>query len=211
VEGAVVKVGERTRKGQEGGQLDTRNILFIAGDAFAGLEAILNRRLRPRNTAIGFHTVPGSDRDKQADPDLFAATRPEDLRHFGLIPEFIGRFPVITALQDLDEATLVRILIEPKNALVKQYQHLFSFEQVQLEFEREALTATARDAVERGTGARGLRSVLEGLLKQAMFDLPSEVGVERCRVSAAAVRGDAAIEYAYRTAVPGEAARTGLP
>lgn len=206
VEGTVVKISERTRKGQDAGALDTRNILFIAGGAFAGLEAILNRRLRPRNTAIGFHSVPGSGQGKQAGPDLFAATRPEDLRHFGLIPEFIGRFPVITALQDLDEATLVRILTEPKNALVKQYQQLFSFDQVKLEFEHDALTAIARDAVERGTGARGLRSVLEGLLKQVMFDLPSEVGVERCCVSAAAVRGEAAIEYAYRAAVAGEAA-----
>lgn len=208
VEGTVVKISERTRKGQDGGGLDTRNILFIAGGAFAGLEAILNRRLRPRNTAIGFHSVPGSDQDRQAGPDLFAATRPEDLRHFGLIPEFIGRFPVITALQDLDEATLVRILTEPKNALIKQYQQLFSYEQVELEFEPDAIAAIARDAVERGTGARGLRSVMESLLKQVMFDLPSEVGVERCCVSAAAVRGEAVVEYAYRAAVSGEVGKT---
>ena len=209
VEGTVVKISERTRKGQDGGSLDTRNILFIAGGAFAGLEAILNRRLRPRNTAIGFHSVPASDQDKQTGPDLFAATRPEDLRHFGLIPEFIGRFPVITALQDLDEATLVRILTEPKNALIKQYQQLFSYEQVELEFQRDAPTAIARDAVERGTGARGLRSVMESLLRQVMFDLPSEVGVESCSVSAAAVRGETGIEYVYRTAVAADAGNAG--
>lgn len=204
VEGTVVKLNERGRKGQDGASLDTRNILFIAGGAFAGLEAILSRRVRPRNTAIGFHSVPDSGRDEHADPDLFGQTRPEDLRHFGLIPEFIGRFPVITALQDLDEATLVRILTEPKNALVKQYQQLFSYEQVELEFEPQALSAIARDTVSRGTGARGLRSVMESLLKQVMYDLPSETGVERCIVNDAVVRGEAEIEYQYRQADTGK-------
>jgi len=204
VEGTVVKLNERSRKGQDGSSLDTRNILFIAGGAFAGLEAILNRRVRPKNTAIGFHSVPDSQRDEQADPDLFGQTRPEDLRHFGLIPEFIGRFPVITALQDLDEPTLVRILTEPRNALVKQYQQLFSYEQVELEFEPLALSAIARDTVSRGTGARGLRSVMESLLKQVMYDLPSATGVERCIVSDAVVRGEAEIEYQYRQADTGK-------
>jgi ATP-dependent Clp protease ATP-binding subunit ClpX len=203
VEGTVVRPAERSRKGQDSGALDTRNILFIAGGAFAGLEAILKRRVRPRNTAIGFHSVPDSGRDAPADADLFGRTRPEDLRHFGLIPEFIGRFPVITALQDLDEETLVRILTEPKNALVRQYQQLFRYEQVELVFEPEALAAIAGDTVSRGTGARGLRSVMEGLLKQAMFDLPSRTGVERCIVTAAAVRGEADIVYEYREAVAG--------
>jgi ATP-dependent Clp protease ATP-binding subunit ClpX len=205
VEGTVVKTGERNRKGQDGGSLDTRNILFIAGGAFAGLEAILKRRVQPRSAGIGFHSAPTSDGDAPAGADLFDQTRPEDLRHFGLIPEFIGRFPVLTALQELDEATLVRILTEPKNALVKQYQQLFAYEQVALEFDPEALSAIARDAVARGTGARGLRSVMESLLKQVMFDLPSETGVERCRVSDAAVRGETPIEYEYRAAVAGEA------
>lgn len=198
VEGTAVKISERSRKGQEGDSLDTRNILFIAGGAFAGLETILNRRVRPKNTGIGFHSTPDTDQGKETAPDLFDQTRPEDLRHFGLIPEFIGRFPVITALQDLDEATLVRILTEPKNALTRQYQQLFSYEQVDLEFEPGALSAIARDAVEHGTGARGLRSVLESLLRRVMYDLPSAAGVERCRVSEAAVKGEAAIEYHYR-------------
>lgn len=198
VEGTRIKIAERNRKGQkDGGALDTRNILFIGGGAFAGLETILAGRLRPRNTAIGFHSIPDSSQDQKTDPDLFAQTRPEDLRHFGLIPEFIGRFPVITALQELDEATLVRILTEPKNALIKQYQQLFSYEQVALEFEPEALSAIARDAMDRGTGARGLRSVLEALLKQVMYDLPSEAGVERCRISEAVVTGEAPIGYEY--------------
>lgn len=200
VEGTLVKAGERNRKGgaQDSGGLDTRNILFIAGGAFAGLETILHKRLRPKNTGIGFHSVPDSDSAEADAADLFASTRPEDLRHFGLIPEFIGRFPVITALNELDEQTLVRILTEPKNALIKQYQQLFAFEQVELAFEDEALTAIARDAVERGTGARGLRSVLEGLLKQVMYDLPSETGVECCRVSEAAVCGEADIAFEYK-------------
>jgi ATP-dependent Clp protease ATP-binding subunit ClpX len=199
VEGTRIKLAERSRKAQDGGALDTRNILFIAGGAFAGLEKILTRRLQPRNTAIGFHSMPHSSEEQKADPDLFAQTRPDDLRHFGLIPEFIGRFPVITALQELDEATLVRILTEPKNALIRQYQQLFSYEQIGLEFEPQALSAIARDAMDRGTGARGLRSVLEALLKQVMYDLPSEKDVECCRVSEAVVTGEASIEYMYRS------------
>jgi ATP-dependent Clp protease ATP-binding subunit ClpX len=197
VEGTRIKLAERSRKAQDGGALDTRNILFIAGGAFAGLEKILTRRLQPRNTAIGFHSMPDSSEEQKADPDLFAQTRPDDLRHFGLIPEFIGRFPVITALQELDEATLVRILTEPKNALIRQYQQLFSYEQVSLEFEPQALSAIARDAMDRGTGARGLRSVLEALLKQVMYDMPSEEGVESCRVTEAMVTGEAPIAYQY--------------
>ncbi len=199
VEGTTVKSNDRGRKGQDSGSVDTRNILFIAGGAFAGLEAILNRRVRPKNTGIGFHSIPDSDQDMEAAPDLFDQTRPEDLRHFGLIPEFIGRFPVITALQDLDEENLIRILTQPRNALIKQYQELFHYEQVNLEFEPAALSAIARDAVERGTGARGLRSVLETLLKQVMYDLPSEKGVECCRVSEAAVLGQAEVEYQYQS------------
>ncbi len=197
VEGTRVKLAERSRKAQDGGGLDTRNILFIAGGAFAGLETILTQRLRPRKTAIGFHSIPDNSGERKADPDLFAQTRPDDLRHFGLIPEFIGRFPVITALQELDESTLVRILTEPKNALIKQYQQLFNYEQVALEFEPQALSAIARDAMDRGTGARGLRSVLEALLKQVMYDLPSEEGVECCRVTEATVMGEAPIAYQY--------------
>jgi ATP-dependent Clp protease ATP-binding subunit ClpX len=202
VEGTTVKVTARGRKGQETGSLDTRNILFIAGGAFAGLEQILKRRLKPEHTGIGFHSHPDEHRAEVEDPELFAKTRPEDLRHFGLIPEFIGRFPVITALGDLDEQALVRILTEPKNALVKQYRQLFSYESVDLLFDDEALSAIARDAIARGTGARGLRSVLENLLKQVMFDLPSETGVNACRVTDAAVRGEAAVEYLYETGEP---------
>jgi ATP-dependent Clp protease ATP-binding subunit ClpX len=197
VEGTAVKIGDRNRKPQDSDLVDTRNILFIVGGAFAGLERILERRLRPAPGGIGFHSVPNPVGDGGPAADLFDRTRPEDLRHFGLIPEFIGRFPVITALQDLDEDTLVRILTEPKNALVRQYQQLFSYEGVALEFDHEALRAIAREAQHRGTGARGLRSVMEGLLKQTMYDLPSRAGVQACRVSEAAVRGEAPVEFVY--------------
>lgn len=198
VEGTSVRVNERGRKGQEAAALDTRNILFIAGGAFSGLDGIVKRRLRPRNTGIGFHSTPNSEGAKQPGLDLFARTHPDDLRHFGLIPEFIGRFPVITALHELDEAALVRILTEPRNALVRQYQQLFSYEGVVLDFEPAALSVIARDAVQRGTGARGLRSVMESLLKQVMYDLPSETGVERCSVTEAAAQGESEVAYTYR-------------
>jgi ATP-dependent Clp protease ATP-binding subunit ClpX len=212
VEGTCVRVNERGRKGQEAATLDTRNILFIAGGAFSGLESIVKRRLRPPDTGIGFHSVPDSNRSTRPEADLFARTHPDDLRHFGLIPEFIGRFPVITALHELDEAAMVRILTEPRNALVRQYQQLFSYEGVALDFECAALSAIARDAVERGTGARGLRSILESLLKQVMYDLPSETGVERCVVTEAAALGASAIAYNYReseAAKPSAGAATG--
>lgn len=206
VEGAQIKLSERSRKGDEGRTIDTRNVLFIAGGAFVGLEAILERRLRPVNRDIGFHRVREEDKDDQApDTGLYEQTRAEDLRHFGLIPEFIGRFPVITALEALDEEALVRILTEPKNALVKQYQHLFRFEDVELEFDDKALSAIACDAIEAGTGARGLRGVMERLLKQAMFELPSEDGVERCRVTVEAVKEGEALVYEYRAKAAEEA------
>ena len=113
---------------------------------------------------------------------LFEEVQPEDLRHFGLIPEFIGRFPVITALHDLDETALVKILTEPKNALVSQYQKLFQYEGVKLEFSEDSLNAIARQAIERGTGARGLRGVMEGLLRKEMFEIPSVEKISACKV-----------------------------
>ena len=188
VEGTQVKVVQKGRK--EAGEaplIDTRNILFIAGGAFAGLEKVLTRRLKPGRTGIGFHAQPQAEAEGPDTTRIYSETHPDDLRHFGLIPEFIGRFPVIAALHDLDEAALVRILTEPRNALVRQYQQLFAFEGVSLEFAPEALAAIARKAIARGTGARGLRSVLEGLLQRTMFDLPSLAGVTDCRVDEAAV------------------------
>lgn len=199
VEGTRVKLGPKGRK--ESGEpvvIDTRNILFLAGGAFVGLKKLLERRLAPERTGIGFHAEPSQKGEQKSVQDLLEETHPDDLRHFGLIPEFIGRFPVITALHDLDETDLVRILAEPKNALVRQYQQLFSFEGVQLELTPEALTTVAHKAIEHGTGARGLRSVLEALLKRTMFDLPSMANVEKCRVDKEAVLGESEIHLEQR-------------
>ncbi len=199
VEGTQVKLSPKGRKDAAASTvIDTRNILFLAGGAFAGLEQLLEKRLQPDRSGIGFHAEPEVTGTKVPAQNLFDETHPDDLRHFGLIPEFIGRFPVITALHDLNEAALVRILTEPKNALVRQYQQLFAYEGVGLEFTPEALTAIARKAVERATGARGLRSVLETLLKRTMFDLPSTPGVTVCRVDEAAVARRCDIELQFQ-------------
>jgi ATP-dependent Clp protease ATP-binding subunit ClpX len=196
VEGTQVKIQPKGRKElAEATLIDTRNILFMVGGAFAGLERVLRRRLDPGPAGIGFQADMPGDRSSHDAARIYEETHPEDLRRFGLIPEFIGRFPVVVALHDLDEAALVRILTEPRNALVRQYQQLFAFEGVQLEFEPEALTAIASKAIERGTGARGLRSVLEGLLQRPMFELPSMSGILGCRVDAAAVRGEGPIHW----------------
>ncbi|MCG7865272.1 MAG: ATP-dependent Clp protease ATP-binding subunit ClpX [Candidatus Thiodiazotropha taylori] len=183
VEGTRVKLNQKGRK--ESGEelfIDTRNILFIAGGAFAGLERLLEKRMNTGKGGIGFH-VDLSDTSKAYDQlRLFEEVQPEDLRHFGLIPEFIGRFPVITALHDLDEQALVKILTQPRNALQRQYQRLFEFEGVKLEFTDEALTAIARQALDRGTGARGLRGVMEGLLRKVMYEMPSIDGAKACLI-----------------------------
>jgi ATP-dependent Clp protease ATP-binding subunit ClpX len=181
----------------------------MVGGAFAGLERVLRRRLEPGPSGIGFHTDIGTRPDPRTAARLYEDTQPDDLRHFGLIPEFIGRFPVVVALHDLDEAALVRILTEPRNALVRQYQQLFLFEGVALEFTPEALTAIARKAIERGTGARGLRSVLEGLLQRPMFDLPSMEGITGCLVDAAAVAGESPIQWRHADEEPQPVAALG--
>jgi ATP-dependent Clp protease ATP-binding subunit ClpX len=195
VEGSKVKLSAKGRKDHGDDQaMDTRNILFIAGGAFDGLQTILEKRFNQGKNGIGFHVDPAQT-DETHDPlQLFEEVQPEDLRHFGLIPEFIGRFPVITALHDLDEHALVRILTEPKNALLRQYQRLFEFEGVKLEFTPDALTAVAKDAIQRGTGARGLRAVMEGLLRSVMFEMPSTADVSRCQIEEAHVIGEKPIE-----------------
>ena len=191
IEGAKIKLSSKGRKDQQGDQLiDTRNILFIAGGAFAGVEKILQSRLGGSNRGIGFN-VDLSEPEKAYDQlKLMEEVQPDDLRHFGLIPEFIGRFPVITALHDLDEHALVQILTEPRNALVKQYKRLFEFEGVELEFTDQALTAIALQAIQRGTGARGLRGVMEGLLRKVMFEMPSIQGASHCLVDEQDVNGE---------------------
>lgn len=204
VEGTQVKVPAKGRKDQAPVMVDTRNILFIVGGAFSGLEKLLEKRLKPGAKGIGFHaTHTNPEESKVADKiRLFAQVQPEDLRHFGLIPEFIGRFPVITALHDLDEDALVSILTEPQNALTKQYQQLFALDNTELDFTDDALKAIARKAIEHGTGARGLRGVLESILRKLMFTLPSTENVSRCVVTAEVVRGEADIALEYHTPNP---------
>ena len=191
MEGTVASVppqGGRKHPQQEFLQVDTTNILFICGGAFSGLEKIISKR--GKSTSIGFGATVESD-DERKMGELLKSVEPEDLLKFGLIPEFIGRVPVLATLEDLDEDTLVKILTEPKNALVKQYQRLFEMEDVQLTFSEEALSGIARRAIERQTGARGLRSIMEGILLETMFDLPGFKGIEEIVISPEVVEGGA--------------------
>jgi ATP-dependent Clp protease ATP-binding subunit ClpX len=189
MEGTVASVppqGGRKHPQQEFLQVDTTNMLFICGGAFAGLEKIISSR--GKGTSIGF-SAKVSDPDDRRTGEVLRQVEPDDLQRFGLIPEFIGRLPVIATLDDLDEAALVKILTEPKNALVKQYQRLFEMENVGLSFTEDALRAVARKAILRKTGARGLRSILEGILLETMFDLPTLQGVEEVVVNTEVVEG----------------------
>ncbi|MCB1339314.1 MAG: AAA family ATPase, partial [Maritimibacter sp.] len=165
-------------------QVDTTNILFVCGGAFAGLDKIISAR--GKGTAIGFG-ADVKDEDKRGVGETFLALEPEDLLKYGLIPEFVGRLPVIATLTDLDEAALVTILTEPKNALVKQYARLFDIEGTQLTFTDDALKAIAKRAIARKTGARGLRSIMEDILLDTMFDLPSMRNVDEVVVNEEAV------------------------
>ena len=189
MEGTVASVppqGGRKHPQQEFLQVDTTNMLFICGGAFAGLEKIISSR--GKGTSIGF-SAKVADPDDRRTGEVLRQVEPDDLQRFGLIPEFIGRLPVIATLDDLDEAALVKILTEPKNALVKQYQRLFEMENVGLSFTDDALKAVARKAILRKTGARGLRSILEGILLETMFDLPTLQGVEEVVVNTEVVEG----------------------
>lgn len=202
VEGSHVKVPAKGRRKDHGGgdsvMVDTRNILFIAGGAFPGLEKHVEKRLMPPKTAIGFHAEVSNPDDKPSLEEMFNATQPDDLKRFGLIPEFIGRFPVLAPLEPLDVDALIQVLTEPKNALVKQYQQLFAFDDVELEFTQDALVEIAEKAIERNTGARGLRSIMEHVLRRTMFDVPSKENVERCIVDAAVIRGEGEIQVVER-------------
>ncbi|MDP3009992.1 MAG: ATP-dependent Clp protease ATP-binding subunit ClpX [Methylococcales bacterium] len=189
VEGSQVKVSAKGPRNKDGETImDTRNILFIAGGSFPGLEKYVEKRLVPTNTSIGFHAERNTP-DKPSLEAMLNATQPSDLRKFGLIPEFIGRFPILAPLEPLDVESLIQILTEPKNALVKQYQQLFAYDGVMLNFDHDALIEIAQKAIERETGARGLRSILEHLLRKTMFDIPSREDIEQCTVTAETVRG----------------------
>ena len=191
VEGSNVKVAAKGQRNKEGETtIDTRNILFIAGGSFPGLEKHVEKRLTPTNSAIGFHAEVNNVNDKPDIEALLNATQPSDLRKFGLIPEFIGRFPILAPLEPLDTDALIRVLTEPKNALVRQYQQLFAYEDVELNFEQDALVEIAQKAIERETGARGLRSIMEQILRKTMFDIPSRDDVEKCIINGETVRGE---------------------
>ena len=197
MEGTVASVppqGGRKHPQQEFLQVDTSNILFICGGAFAGLEKIISRRAK--GSSIGFGaSITGPDERRTG--EILKGVEPEDLLKFGLIPEFIGRLPVIATLEDLDEAALMQILTSPKNALVKQYQRLFEMEDVKLTLTQDALKAVSRKAIERKTGARGLRSIMEGILLDTMFDLPGLEGVEQVVIGPEVVDGKARPLYIY--------------
>jgi len=189
MEGTVASVppqGGRKHPQQEFLQVDTTNILFIVGGAFAGLEKIISAR--GIGASIGFGATV-RDPDERRTGDILRGVEPEDMLRFGLIPEFIGRLPVIATLTDLDEEALVKILTEPKNALVKQYQRLFEMENVGLSFTEDALKVVARKAIGRKTGARGLRSILENVLLDTMFELPNYAGVDEVVVNAEVIEG----------------------
>ncbi len=192
IEGTVASVppqGGRKHPQQEFLQVDTKNILFIVGGAFAGLDKVI--RDRSEKTGIGFSAEVKSKEDNRSVGEVLSTVEPEDLIRYGLIPEFVGRLPVVATLRELDEEALIRILTEPKNALTKQYHRLFEMEGVELEFREDALSAVAKKAMERKTGARGLRTILEHALLDTMYDLPSTEGVSKVVIDGEVIKGDA--------------------
>jgi ATP-dependent Clp protease ATP-binding subunit ClpX len=198
MEGTIASVppqGGRKHPQQEFLQVDTTNILFICGGAFAGLEKIISQRAN-KGASIGFGADVRSPDERQTG-EILREVEPEDLLKFGLIPEFVGRLPVVATLDDLDESALMDILTKPKNALVKQYQRLFEMEDIRLEFTEDALKGVATRAIARKTGARGLRSILENILLDPMFEMPSREGVESVVIGREVVEGNAKPLYIY--------------
>lgn len=201
IEGTIASVppqGGRKHPDQVNLQVDTSNILFICGGAFAGLESTI--RHRTEKSGIGFSAEVRSKEEKKSSSEVLHQVEPEDLIKYGLIPEFIGRLPVLTMLDELDEAQLIQILTEPKNAITKQYAKLFEMENTKLEIRTEALRAVAHKAIERKAGARGLRSILEHALLETMYDLPSLNGVEKVIIDDAVIRGEAKPYFVYNRA-----------
>ena len=191
IEGTVASVppqGGRKHPQQEFLQVDTSNILFVCGGAFAGLDQVI--RDRTEKSSIGFSATVKSKDDSKDVGQLLHSVEAEDLVKFGLIPEFVGRLPMIATLEELDEDTLVQILTEPKNSLTKQYHKLFEMENVEIEFRAEALKAVAKKAMERKTGARGLRSILESVLLPTMYELPDQANVVKVVVNEQSITGE---------------------
>ncbi|HHF6578228.1 TPA: ATP-dependent protease ATP-binding subunit ClpX [Haemophilus influenzae] len=199
IEGTIASIppqGGRKHPQQEMVKLDTSKILFICGGAFSGLDKIIDKRTQT-STSIGFNAKVEKDEKQQSLSELFRQVEPDDLMKFGLIPEFIGRLPMIAPLSELDEDALIQILTKPKNALIKQYQALFGLEKVELDFTPEALKAMAKKALERKTGARGLRSIVEAVLLDTMYDLPSLENLQKVIVDESTIVDNLAPKLEY--------------